>query len=223
MIIPYDGGEIDFSIPEKYKSVGMKVSGGADSAILCYLLSKYKLEERPDLKIVLVTGVIETRPFQYEKAKAITNKIAELHGVTWQDLFEFHHVFPMTTATIQLEQKEQMTYLFASKKIDLVLWGVTENPPPEVKECWLDGRDHSRDVHLGEKPTWDEDGYNPLVNINKKHVASIYDHFGIREDLFPLTRSCEVDNTYVFTGETTCRRPTCWWCQERKWAFGTYE
>lgn len=223
MLVKCNQGDLDFSVPEKYKSVGMKISGGADSAILCYLMSKYKKLERPDLKITLITGVIRTRPFQYEFASKIRDKIAEILEVSVSELYNDHVTFLMETPTLRLKQMEETNRLFGSGIIDCGAWGVTLNPPPEVTACYLPGRDTTRDkLPNGEKyPTWQNESYTPFSNIDKQGVKSIYDNEGVLEKIFPLTRSCELDNTYVFTGATTCKRPGCFWCQERLWGFGT--
>lgn len=51
-------GEIIIDVPEKYSKVGIKISGGADSAILSYMLALYKRDVRdidliPDRKSVV--------------------------------------------------------------------------------------------------------------------------------------------------------------------------
>ena len=39
-----DNWEID--LPSNITNIGLKISGGADSAIVCYMLAKYVMEER---------------------------------------------------------------------------------------------------------------------------------------------------------------------------------
>ena len=60
--------------------------------------------------------------------------------------------------------------------------------------------------------------YRPFFNIDKKQIKNMYDELGLTETLFPITRSC--DNPKVKIGHCNGK---CWWCEERKWAFGTYE
>ena len=48
---------IEFNLPPHRKQVIIKMSGGADSAILAYCLALYKKHERPDLKLYVVTKV----------------------------------------------------------------------------------------------------------------------------------------------------------------------
>ena len=49
--------------------------------------------------------------------------------------------------------------------------------------------------------------------MDKKDIARLYEEEGILDDLFPLTRSCENDDTLDY------HCGFCWWCDERKWAF----
>lgn len=223
MIVECTQGNIDFKIPEEYKKVGIKMSGGVDSSLLSYLLVKYKITERPDLKIIPITGIIRTRPFQYEKAHEVKQKIASLFNKTIENIWEPHEIFHMETATLKLRQSEELTRLYHQRKLDCHVWGVTLNPPPEVESCYTEDRDKTRDrLPNGQLyPIWRHKSFNPLSNIDKQGVAEIYKNQGILEEIFPLTRSCEIDNTYVFTSKTTCKRTNCWWCQERLWGFGT--
>jgi 7-cyano-7-deazaguanine synthase in queuosine biosynthesis len=58
--------------------------------------------------------------------------------------------------------------------------------------------------------------YAPFANIDKKGIASLYKNLGI-EDLYSVTRSCEhIDYVGKQCG-------VCWWCKERIWAFGKLE
>ena len=41
MIIENTQDKIVFDLPENYKNIGIKLSGGADSAIVLYMLCKY--------------------------------------------------------------------------------------------------------------------------------------------------------------------------------------
>ena len=58
--------------------------------------------------------------------------------------------------------------------------------------------------------------YSPFINLNKKDIASMYADLKIME-VFLASRSCE-DATHI---GTHCGK--CWWCDERKWAFGYLE
>ena len=63
----------------------------------------------------------------------------------------------------------------------------------------------------------DKRAYSPLINHNKKSVAKLYKALGVLDTLYPVTRSCETDEH----PGSHCGK--CWWCGERKWAFGYLE
>ena len=83
----------------------------------------------------------------------------------------------------------------------------------DVLSDLLGVNDIDRSKGLEKKPnTW-----RPLINVDKKGVAEHYTRLGVLEELFPLTRSCEVHTTDFseHCGE-------CWFCKERLWGFGRY-
>jgi hypothetical protein len=62
------------------------------------------------------------------------------------------------------------------------------------------------------------------ANVDKKFISFLYTYFNVN-DLFDLTRSCEAvpDLEFGFNPDFE-KLPcgTCWWCLERKWAFGRF-
>jgi 7-cyano-7-deazaguanine synthase in queuosine biosynthesis len=54
----------------------------------------------------------------------------------------------------------------------------------------------------------------PFFNMNKKNISAKYAELGLLDTLFPITKSCE--DRSILKGH--CGK--CWWCLERKWAFG---
>lgn len=66
MIFKNSQQDIDFSkyIPLNFTKIGIKLSGGADSAIVCYMLAKYVIAERSDITIYPITGIAEGKEYQ---------------------------------------------------------------------------------------------------------------------------------------------------------------
>ena len=62
--------------------------------------------------------------------------------------------------------------------------------------------------------------YRPLINLNKQGIAEIYEHYGLMDTLFNVTRSCECADPEKTNNFTTHCQSECWWCAERKWGFG---
>ena len=55
--------------------------------------------------------------------------------------------------------------------------------------------------------------------------AHVYKHCDLTDALFTHTRSCEWHEGFEFNGKLVPNPEDehcgeCWWCQERKWAFG---
>ena len=124
--------------------------------------------------------------------------------------------------------------LFNAGEIDVIFAGISQNPPwrklPEnhplrkkreknreanngFLEKWLYGGTHKRDIKL-----W---YHRPLYNHDKSKVREMYYKFEMMHDIFPLTESCigQAEATNFFT--EPCKK--CWWCHEKKWAFGLYD
>ena len=76
---------IEFNLPPHRKQVIIKMSGGADSAILAYCLALYKKHERPDLKLYVVTlNSVAPKNYHVMIAKRVMDKITELTGVEFE-------------------------------------------------------------------------------------------------------------------------------------------
>lgn len=76
-----DSWEINLS--KDVTDIGIKISGGADSAIVTYMLAKYVTEERPDITIHPVTGIADIKPYQLIFADQVLRKVEDLTGVVF--------------------------------------------------------------------------------------------------------------------------------------------
>lgn len=210
MIIPNSQQDVVINVKKSIKSVGLKISGGADSAILAYILALYKKEYRPDLIIHTVTNVAELNPFQEEFSNQVLTKITELTGVTWGNRYINH----ISNENATKEQTKFTTRLRNVDAFKYIFYGETKNPPIKldtVYEAPL-GRDGEN------QPTRFKLCFVPFKNINKKGIKELYDHLGVLEEIFPLTRSCEYFPTTDFSKH--CEK--CWFCAERYWGFQRY-
>ncbi len=71
MLIKNSQQDIVIDLPADIKTVGLKISGGVDSAITGYILTKYIHEERPDIKIQPMTVNQVGKAYQIKFAKHI--------------------------------------------------------------------------------------------------------------------------------------------------------
>jgi 7-cyano-7-deazaguanine synthase in queuosine biosynthesis len=184
--------------------IGIMHSGGADSAILLYILmSKLK----STINVYTCSNKIKGR----SNSKTALEVIGKCIDLTQNNNIVHHSYFV---------EEQTFTALFDGsnkflKDLDIMYTGATSLPPDKDLEyfsnpCPLyDKRNPNieRNTHVGKY-------YAPFFNINKKNIASLYNALDVTDKLFPHTRSCE--DLIQLSGH--CNK--CWWCEERKWAFG---
>ena len=214
-----DDWEID--LPENIKTLGLKISGGADSAIVCYMVAKYVTEERPDITIHPITAVASTKPFQQIFADKVLRKVESLTGIEFAT-HQYRNIDSTTVENYINQQSDLVDDVYASQGLQKHFSGLTANPTAEDAPELYDGahalpgsygpNDTDRSKSIEKK----DNTFRPLINVDKKGVAEHYITLGVLEEIFPLTRSCEENN--VFTFEAHCG--DCWFCRERQWGFG---
>tara|TARA_R110000868_G_scaffold369815_1_gene633302 strand:+ start:21 stop:752 length:732 start_codon:yes stop_codon:yes gene_type:complete len=215
------GQTIEFTIPDPHTKICVNVSGGADSAILLYMLIKYCEEHIPEAELHLITSANPVK--SWKNAKWSTTVIDQLLHLTNTTLIKSHYTFYSDDQRrTELDDVEKMVQ--EQHGITFTIHGTNQNPPLAIEEL-LDGRHLPRDAGHGRHLLVNTDSnimrYMPLMNVDKRMVAHLYKYFDMLEELFPYTRSCEW-NTLAFPsanpGDGHCGE--CWWCKEREWAFG---
>jgi 7-cyano-7-deazaguanine synthase in queuosine biosynthesis len=218
MIIKHSQQNIEINIPPDITRVGLKISGGADSAITGWMLSMYVTAERPDIVIVPITIDQEGKAFQVQFAK----RIIEFYKNTFGDIYVEHQTefSPLPEdKNYAITQENLIKKLRSAGTIQYHFAGRTLNPPDDAIDSsvyeagWTAPPDRVRDGTVRENGNGNR--CLPLVNIDKRGVAELYKKFGLMETLFPLTRSCE-----EFTDDFSEHCGNCWFCAERKWGFG---
>lgn len=219
MIFKNSQQDIDFSIyiPLTIKKIGMKLSGGADSAIVCYMLAKHVMLDRPDITIHAITGIAEGKGYQKIFAENVMSKVTELTGIKFGTHY-YDFVRADSSEHYVADQDTLVDSLYKRKLIDMHLAGITATPTvDEAPNLYNTGMimpdDRSKSKFYRELV--DGKSFRPLHNIDKRGVAELYTRLGVLEDLFPVTRSCE-----EFTNDFSAHCGKCWFCQEREWGFG---
>ena len=227
------GQSINFNIENHYKKIAVNCSGGADSSLLLFMVAKYIQDNNVvDAKISVLTCANDLKHrWNARKAADVINYI--VHKLDFNP-FDMHYCY--------YRDKQDSTYfnkiefaLFKENKTDLVISGITSNPL--VNDVIIeDARGKMVDLHAtglternieGTAPTLliSEDGhwYVPFVNVDKRFVAEMYKKYDIM-DMLDLTRSCEAIPKHSDFRPDFEKNPcgTCWWCLERKWAFGKF-
>lgn len=219
MIIKNSQQDIIIEEDETIKTVGLKISGGADSAIVAYMLSKFVVEERPDIKIIPITTTLKGKPFQLVYSKRVIEFLKNEFG----DVFtEHHHNHAKKGSEYVPTQQILVDSLRATTDMVHVYVGITANPPREIYEQWKPWTGPTDNRNGKNFPTRERGHRSPLINIDKKGVAELYNTLGVMDTLFPITRSCEAwDKWENYDFEKHCE--ICWWCKERHWGFGKYK
>jgi len=227
---------INFEIPDDKHQLGVRCSGGADSSILLYMIVKYlKDNNRNDTKINVISCSND------EKHRWNGRKVADVINYTIDNLkfdnFDIHYNFYRDT--------QQMSYvrdfekqLFEENRIDCVISGITAIPPDDVTVENINNQNINlvNTLEVSDRsanrnnPTWqtaweyfDKGYYLPFVNVDKRFIADMYKQYNV-DDLLQLTRSCEDVPVHTYYKPDFEYKPCgkCWWCLERKWAFGEF-
>lgn len=213
----------DTNIPLHIKKIGIKMSGGADSSIVCYMLAKYVKECRPDIILYPITSVATTKPYQKIFAENVIKKVSNL--LDFKNFGEHFISTARSTGSSEYieDQSKFLQELYASNKIQMHFNGISaipyEKDAPELYkklEALPVGEDRYK--RENKKSQFFENRFSPLINIDKKGISELYKNLGVLDELFPITRSCEKR-----TEDFTSHCGECWFCKERFWAFNRYE
>ena len=184
--------------------IGCVCSGGADSSILLYQLTK------TIRKIKVFTFVLQNnRPYNVIKSTNVINFCKNDNNCN------IEHVVTDIPNSFSVKEfiLENMS-LFNS--IELLFTGHTENPPTNEIEP---STEPNRNVGVHKEilePIGNFQAVHPFYNINKKHIVKKYKDYGVYETLWPLTWSCEGSEKETKHFTVPCNN--CWWCKERAWS-----
>lgn len=223
--VPTSQGDVKIMIRPRYyldgaprpRNVGVRLSGGADSAIMLYMLALFKRDINPHITLYPSTSLNPTKPYQVMFAKQVINKVTELTGVSIGE-----HLWAecdgSSVERYRESQGEFINEIVPAYKLEVMFNAETMNPPETVPHLMTDGRDPARDgkTNRNGAVTFARNAY-PFRNFNKAAVKEVYDYYGLTDVLFPLTRSCEKLTTNPADFAVHCGE--CWFCQEREWGF----
>ena len=223
-----DGQNVTFwdhpSLPADPKVVGIKLSGGTDSAMVFLLACEYFKDK--DVSFIPFVknpmSEVENTPF----AQAVVDILRKRYpSANISDPYPYYTGMKRTDIVdgdVAVEHN-----------MDVMLAGVVLGPPleiygdnvPELAERRQLGSPGHQNQILPLKGT-DALYYDPLFYVNKLFVKHLYDHFNAMEDLYPVTKSClrmqePGAEIYSHFKDQPCK--TCFNCIEKKWAFGTYD
>jgi len=220
----------------QWRSIAVSVSGGADSALLLYLLCKEVTYQT--VHIINNIRCWKTKPWQEHDAECVINWVKEkfpnitfeLHKNFIAPDLEYGEIGPnirdeygkmVSGDNIQIRSFAE--YICSKNNIDAYYNGVTKNP--EVDLGGMSERDielNENNQHLLIMKHMDRWAIHPFRFTTKDVIIKTYMEENIVE-LFNLTRSCEgtfdwLDYRNYKKGELVPACNECFWCKERDWA-----
>jgi 7-cyano-7-deazaguanine synthase in queuosine biosynthesis len=208
---------------ESNNTYGIWLSGGADSSILAFLLIKHILDNKLPYKL---------QPISVRKYNEDIDN--HLQVANW--LRKYFNTDILLSVQDNIKDKnlsEYETFFEINKRniinrtYNYIFSGITSSPR---KEDFVEGWEHIAELEniRGEdaqkflvfsgvvehnNELYEFGDIRPFYRMNKKAIAKLYKKYHLTNTLFPITFSCvePVNNDH-------CGK--CWFCNERKWAFG---
>jgi 7-cyano-7-deazaguanine synthase in queuosine biosynthesis len=194
-------------IPVFDSPVNILVSGGADSAILLYLLlQKYSNK----IYIHTITNIDKGM----QNVFAAINVVSKCIELTNNKNIEhtIHYRKAQSKADFYNIVKQRKTFI-----------GITANPPESVLKTFKNNQGQEslvvRDPTIIKEEMPDSDFVLPWLNVDKRQIHEYYKNYNLLDTLFPITRSCEWISSMKVKNPGNKHCGECWWCEERKWAF----
>lgn len=240
---------VELEIPDGVKRIAVSVSGGADSALLLYILGKYIIENKRDVSILPFHICYMDRP-GFKDALNVTNKVRELLNCDY-DIIENIH-FEIFTNKVHLFVRDWIIGNFLDKGVvDLFYTAWTRNPKDENfqlqtgSETVAYGRDEWGHIRIPlfsdefcteEQKNESKKNNTPLPHPNYPEGFPQYylecpfanvDKKFISE-MFDLLKikdelfplTFSCIGTFLKTDGFTKPCGECFWCKEKEWAFG---
>lgn len=240
ILIDVDGVYIPFD--RNWKNIGIAVSGGADSALLCYLLADIIDKNKCNTNIHIISNIRmwKKRPWQKYNSldvyKFLQNKFRGLNFFRHENFIPPELEWGDKGPTIVdeygqlvsgdiVELRSFAEFIGHTESLDCYYNAVTKNP--KVK---FNGAPPKRDLDPSKENFYLTVGIHmnrvsshPFRFVDKAWIYKQYTRLKIL-DLFEITRSCEgnienLDFTNYKPGQYVPICGQCFWCKEREWAI----
>ncbi len=190
-----------------YTCRDLNAPGDADSAIM--FIEKYqKLFPHANLKDIQVFEFDDKDPKHFADARYCIKHYNRYKDMTLIGMVKILLIDRITRALMLKYDKP------------LRFDGMSKNPSEEemIKDDFLEWSEPRR-THEDNWPTCFNQVYQPFINVDKKFIADIYfQHEFLLKEIYPHTKSC-TGTAWATQGFTrVCGK--CFWCHERRWAFG---
>ena len=218
-----------FLNPE-WKRIGISLSGGADSALLAYLIL-----DQTDADIYFTTQIRmwKTRPWQRYIAQDVVewfknrfnNHIEHIEGFIPPEMEEPHTTnitdeYGKTKPGNRIILRAHNEWVAHTYNLDAWFAAVNKNPDIDISGALIERDEGVLPLHMKHMGV---DICHPLVYTTKDWIIKQYYDKNIK-DLLNLTRSCEgefkdLDYTTYTPRQAVPTCGKCFWCKEREWAI----
>ena len=221
---------MNLTVDKKWKRIGISLSGGADSALLAYLVLS---QTDADIYFTTQIRLWKTRPWQRYIAQDVvewfrnrfSNRIEHIEGFIPPEMEEPHTTYitdeyGKTKPGNRIILRAHNEFIAHTHKLDAWFAGVNKNPDIDIPGALEDRNEGVLPLHIKHMGV---DIHHPFVYTTKDWIIKQYYDNNI-EDLLNLTRSCEgefkdLDYTTYTPGQTVPICGECFWCKERNWAI----
>lgn len=226
----------------KWQNVAIAVSGGADSALLAYLVCQKAVEVDANVTIHIINHIRcwKTKPWQQHDADRVFRWLFQkFYHTTFKrhtnfiaPELEYAVVGPNLTDEYgkkvsgdNIQSRAYAEFICKKYNVDAFFNGVTRNPRLAafngMKERDIEPTENNK--HLLEMEHLGFMVYHPFRFTDKSEIVKMYKALDIM-DLFSITRSCEgeipsIDYTNYISGQDVPVCGECFWCKEREWAI----
>ena len=233
-----DGVKVPFD--KDWKSIAISLSGGADSALLSYILCTLAVDSNVTVHIINHIRCWKDKPWQQDDADSVVNWLTNrFNNVKFQHHknfiapeLEYGNMGPKlvdeygkNVSGDNIQQRAYAEYICHKHDIAAYYNAVTRNPRSAMfngmKERDIDPTEDNN--HLSIMKHMGRYACHPFRFVDKSWIIKQYKVLGI-EDLFEKTRSCEgifkgLDYSNYKKGQYVPLCNECFWCKEREWAI----
>ena len=217
-------------VNKDWSRIGISLSGGADSALLAYLILK---ETDADIYFTTQVRMWKTRPWQRYIAKDVVswfrekfnNRIEHIEGFIPPEMEEPNTTYitdeyGKTKPGNRIILRAHNEWVVHTYNLNAWFAAVNKNPDIDIAGALEERNDGVLPLqmkHMG------VDICHPFVYTTKDWIIKQYYENNI-EDLLDITRSCEgefdgLDYTSYTPGQDIPICEECFWCKEREWAI----
>lgn len=221
---------MNIHVDKDWQRIGISLSGGADSALLAYLIIK---QTNADIYFTTQIRMWKTRPWQRHIAQQVVNwfrfnfpnQIEHIENFIPPEMEEPNTTFitdeyGATKPGNRIILRAHNEWVAHTYNLDAWFAAVNQNPSINIPGALPERDEGVLPLHMKHMGV---DVYHPFVNTTKDKIIKEYFKHDIK-DLLKLTRSCEgefddLDYTTYVPGQEVPECGNCFWCKEREWAI----